>query len=436
MKLLSHQKKIILISVLVIISIIFLGVRFHRKTPQPVTLQIWSITNEEDVFLPIISSFQKRYPYIQLNYIAKQGSDYRNELLNAFAEDKAPDIFMVKNSWIPYYENINRIYALDLGKDEDLNLFDLEQNYAQIAREEILKGNKLFGIPLYIDTLALYYNKDVFNYYNIALAPSTWEELLDTIPRLRRINKQGQITRAAIALGSPYNVNWNFDIISVLTMQYGSNMVDKAEKEATFYHWIDHNGKEIIPAEESLKFYTQFVNPYSPYYTWNDNFRDSVEAFSKGETVMMIGYNQDQKIIKKYNPNLNYGIASLPQFTDSSKVNYGNAVSFVVSKESEHPRECWQFLKFLAQKNVAEFYYLQTKNPPARLDLIQKYINEPGAGIFIRQILTSKNWYQYDFWEITKIFQEMIEDVTYKGKSPKEAVITASNKIKVFWAKK
>jgi len=436
MTLTSRQKKILLVASLIVISVIFFGIKFHRTTQVPVNLEIWGTLDNSETFLPIINNFQKQYPYISINYSLKDKNTYHADLLKAFSDNQSPDIFMLWNSNLPYYQN--KISYLDLKKDKDLNLFDLDQTYPQIAKNELLKGDYLLGIPLYTDSLALYYNKDIFNYYNIALPPATWEEVLNLISRLRRINNQGQITRAAIALGSPYNVRWNFDIISALMMQYGSNIVDIDKKQTTFKYEIWINDKKILPGEEALKFYTQFSNSRSSYYTWNDNFADSVIAFSKGETAMLIGYNQAQKIIKEYNPNLNYGIASLPQFAgnSSNKINYGDAMSLVVSQNSKYPKECWQFLKFLAQKNVSEFYYSQTKNPPARLDLIQNYVNEPVGGIFTRQILTSQNWYQYNFQEITKIFQEMIEDITNKGKSPVQAIITAADRIDFFWNKK
>lgn len=430
----SRQKKILLVAGLIVISIIFFGIKFHKTRQEPINLEIWGILDNSEIFLPIINNFQKQYPYININYSLKDKNTYHEDLLKAFGDNQSPDMFMLWNSNIPYYEN--KISSLDLKKDKDLNLFDLDQTYPQIAKNELLKDNYLFGIPLYIDNLALYYNKDIFNYYNIALPPATWEEVLNLISRLRRINNQGQITRAAIALGTPYNVQWNFDIISALMMQYGSNIVNIDTKQASFYDYIKYNDKNIRPGEEALKFYTQFSDSRSSFYTWNDNFTNSVIAFSKGETAMLIGYNQAQKIIEEYNPNLNYDIASLPQFSsNSSKINYGDTMTLVVSQNSKYSKECWQFLKFLAQKNVSEFYYVQTKNPPARLDLIQNYINEPTNGIFIRQILTTQNWHQYDFQEITKIFQEMIEDITNKGKSPIEAITTAVNRINFFWNK-
>ena len=435
MTLTARQKNIVFVVTLIIICIIFLGIKFYRRKPIPVTLEIWGISDDSKTFLPIINSFQKKYPYIHINYTEKDDANYHEDILTAFSDNQNPDIFMLWNSNLPYYEN--KISYLDLTNDKDFTLFDLNKTYPQIVKDRLLNGNYLFGIPLYVDTLALYYNQDIFNNYNIALPPVTWEEILNLIPNLRRINNQGQITRSAIALGSSYNVQWNFDIISALMMQYGSNIVDVNKKETTLKYDLLVNGRRILPSEEALNFYTQFSNPHSSYYTWNDNFADSVITFSKGDAVMLIGYNQAQKIIKEYNPNLNYGITSLPQFTDNdSKINYGDTMSLVVSQNSKYSQESWEFLKFLAQKDASEFYYLQTKNPPARLDLIQNYINDPDSGIFTRQILTSQNWYQYNFKEINQIFIEMIEAIAHKGKTFIEAIVTANDKINFFWNKK
>jgi ABC-type glycerol-3-phosphate transport system substrate-binding protein len=107
-----------------------------------------------------------------------------------------------------------------------------------------------------------------------------------------------------------------------------------------------------------------------------------------------------------------------------------------VLQSSKHPQESWNFLKFLSQKNNSQKYFLQTKRPPTRLDLIQEYLNDLDSGIFIREIATSRNWYQYDFKGINTIFKEMVEAVTYKGDSSLKAVNTAVERINFFWNQK
>ena len=218
-------------------------------------------------------------------------------------------------------------------------------------------------------------------------------------------------------------------------MQYGSEMVDLSEKRVIFDRAVEKGNKSIAPGEEAINFYTQFANPYSRYYTWNDNMDNSIIAFSRGEAVMMIGYNQAKKIIERYSPNLSYGVTALPQFIDgsSSRINYGQTMVLSVLQSSQHQKASWDFLKFFNQKNIAQSYFNQTKNPPARLDLINESLNDLDSGVFIRQLLTTYNWYQYNFQDIKKIFQEMINGVLLKGEEPARAIGTARDNINLFW---
>ena len=149
---------------------------------------------------------------------------------------------------------------------------------------------------------------------------------------------------------------------------------------------------------------------------------------------MAIGYFQDAKKIKNLNPNLSFDFASLPYFQNNpSKINYGRTVNLVVLKNSQHPQEAWLFLKFLSQEEVSKKYFLLTKNPPSRLDWIQNYLNDPASGVFVRQILTSRDWYQFNFKTINQVFDEMINQIVYKNKYVLDAVEDAANKLEFFW---
>lgn len=433
MSLTSHQKKIVLIAFVVIFLIAFAGIFFRKVRPKPITLEIWGIRDDPSAFELITQAYNKSYPHITVNYTLKDEKTYHEDLLRAFADNQAPDILMLQDNWLPVYQD--KIYPLDLNTDKYFNVFDLKQDYSPISLSGIIEDNHLLGLPLYTDTLVLYYNQDVFKHYNIVLPPTTWEEILDLIPTLRQVNPQGRISRAAIALGLASNIEWETDILSALMMQYGSEMVDLSEKRVIFDRAVERGNKSIAPGEEAINFYTQFANPYSRYYTWNDNMDNSIIAFSRGETVMMIGYNQAKKIIEGYSPNLSYGVTALPQFVDgsSSRINYGQTMVLAVLQSSQYQKASWDFLKFFNQKNIAQSYFNQTKNPPARLDLINESLNDLDSGVFIRQLLTTYNWYQYNFQDIKKIFQEMINGVLLKGEEPARAVGIARDNINLFW---
>ena len=432
----SRQKKIVLGIIIFLAVFIILTIILRKPFNKLITLEMWGVNDSTSVFIPPITSFQKNYPNIIIHYTQKEAETYYDNLLQAFANNKAPDIFILPGNWLPSYQN--KIASLDLTKDKDLNLRIIQETYPQIVQDDLVDGNSLLGIPLSIDTLALYYNKDIFDYYKIPLPPQTWEDILKLVPKLRKTNSQGQVTRAAIALGSSDNITWSPDILSELMMKLGSSMVDKQNVKITFDDSITQNNTRLIPGVEALKEYTQFANPKSKYYTWGNNFPNAIYAFSQGKTAMIISYNLVQQIIKKESPDLRYGITPFPFFgfeNIENQINYGRTMNAVVSNRSKSQQSAWQFLKYLSSQGVSQYYFAQTKNPPARLDLISSAMKDSQTGIFASQILTSRNWYQFDSQKINSIFSKMINDVTLGNISPDQTVSSAASGIELEWQK-
>ena len=62
-------------------------------------------------------------------------------------------------------------------------------------------NNYIFAMPLYSDTLALYYNKDLLSQAGIARPPRTWEELEIQVQTLTKIDEYGNITQSGISMG-------------------------------------------------------------------------------------------------------------------------------------------------------------------------------------------------------------------------------------------
>ncbi len=433
MPLTQHQKKITFFSLLVILIIVGIAIFGKRGQPQPAVLEIWGFLDQPEVFAPLISDFHRLYPHISINYRLKDYQSYQNDLLQAFADDKAPDIFVVFGNWLPTY--LNKISPLDLSKDKTLNLKYILENYPEIvSKETIINNQYLLGVPLSIDTLALFYNRDIFNYFNIALPPKTWEDLISLIPILRTTDQNNNLVRSAIALGTHNNVRWNTDILSALMMQFGSEIVDSENKKAIFDYKPQTGNTFKTFGEEALEFYLQFADPKNKNYTWNNNFPDSLLSFSRGRVAMTIGYAQTLDFLKEQNPQLNFGVSNLPNFSNSPyKINYGTTINLVVSNRSKNSQASWLFLKYLTQKEAAEKYFNLTKRPPSLRVLISQYSNDPTVGIFISQSLTAKSFYQFNFLKIKEIFEEMIYAASIKKMKPSEAVNNAVLKFNFEW---
>src|SRR5258708_36116456 len=87
----------------------------------------------------------------------------------------------------------------------------------------------------------------------------------------------------------------------------------------------------------SLAFYTQFANPAKTSYKLNVKSDFSVDAFTQGKLGMMISYQYMQPLIRAKAPNLNWGVAAIPQLSDqATKINFANYWGEVISKNSKN----------------------------------------------------------------------------------------------------
>jgi ABC-type glycerol-3-phosphate transport system substrate-binding protein len=92
-------------------------------------------------------------------------------------------------------------YQLQTSKS--LTTRELKDNYPDVvANDVILDDGKIYGLPLSIDTLVLFYNKDLFNNAGISQAPKYWNaEFFQDVKKLTKQDaKKGiiQIGRAHV----------------------------------------------------------------------------------------------------------------------------------------------------------------------------------------------------------------------------------------------
>ena len=352
------------------------------------------------------------------------------DLLSA---QRGPDIYVVHNTWLPLERErlvpMNDVVTIDvpriINKYPDVVRFDF-------VEEQLNQEPKIYALPLSIDTLALYYNKDYFNSNNIVTPPRTWEEFVDAVKKLRRIDNSGNIIIAGAAIGSGSNdkVNRSMDILSLLMMQAGAEMNDDFGR-ATFDKGVQGNdGQTYYPAEEAMTFYTSFSNPLSENYTWSPNDKYSIDSFAEGSSAMMINYSYHRSTVREKNASLNFSVAPIPQAKDSlTKINYSSYWGYAVPKISQHPDIAWDFINFMAQEDNVKMYLDKSDRPTALKSLIIYQQKDPELGVFASQILTAKSWRQPDFFEVQKIFENAINTVLSGDQSIGDSVKDAANKI-------
>ncbi len=427
LKNLTKQQKILFGVVAIIVFFIVLVVLgiipgLKKTTVGPngssseVELEFWGIDKSE-AFQNLINNYQTANAGIKINYVQVNPDNYEEKLINALASRRGPDILMIKHSWLP--KHFEKFYPIPTSS---LSVKELKEAFVDVVADDMVYQQKIWGLPLWIDTLALYYNKDIFNSAGIALPPATWQEFQNISRSLTEKNISGEIQRAGAAVGTSSNIDNSADILSLLMLQTGSTITN-ANGIGMFN---DDLGKQAVT------FYTSFANPASLYYCWNNSLPESFSTFSQGKAAMVLGYNSDKAEIEAKNPYLNYGIAPMPQSAknpDAAK-NYADYWALTVSATSENPISAWSFVFYLVNSQQAKEYLTATQKAPASRVLIKEMEKNEDIGVFAKQSLSAKTWLQNDPEHNSAVLKNMVESIVRGYLTLNNAVAQAAEQIK------
>ena len=418
------------IAVAVFLAVILILKGIGGGTTQSATLEFWGVFDDRGAFDKVIKDFQTQNPGIKVLYRQFSYEEYERSLIDALAAGTGPDVVMIHNTWLPKHgDKLRALPATMPGEKKPLvTIQDYKTNFVDVAFNDFVFNNQIYGLPLYVDTLALFYNKDIFNSAGITRPPQNWEEFNYDVETITRLDGSGQITQSAGAIGTARNINRSTDLLSALMIQTGVRMTDADNRSASFAG--SFNGTPV--GEQALRYYTDFANPSVRTYTWNDVQHYSVDAFIEGKTAMMFNYSHEVDVLKNKSSRLNFGVAPMPQVSSTDIKNYANYWGVGVSVGSKYTNEAWKFVAYLTSKEGAQSYLSATLRPSARRELIELQRNDLNLGVFAVQALSARSWYQIDNTAIETIFADMIDDVNFKRSSVKNSLENAESRINVL----
>jgi multiple sugar transport system substrate-binding protein len=423
----SKRQLFILAGIGIAILFLVVAIIFGRHRPGAGTeLTVWGVFDTEEAYQEIFANF-RRQTGISAVYVQKDITTYETDLVNALAAGQGPDIFMIHNSWLPKHSD--KILPAPTAL---VNPHMVRELYPNVVADDFVSWDLVWALPLSVDTLALFYNRHLFDQAGIVFPPATWEELVAIVPRLTLADADGRIEQSAIAMGTTFNINRPSDILAALMMQVGSPIVNTNTLRAVFNR-IEGAAERSV-GEYALEFYLQFSNPARPAYSWNTQQHYSIDAFSEGTLAMMLSYGFQIPAIRAKGPFVDFGVSMLPQPAGRrDRVDYANYWGFAVSNQSRRQSEAWRLISFMTTRiDSAEIYFQNTGRPPALRALIQENMNRPIVGVFSQQALTAKSWFQPDPAMVEQIFWVMMESTRRGELSAGAAVEQAVNQVNLL----
>lgn len=426
-----------------------------REASKPITLEYWRIFDPSDSLNDVTADWNREHPNIKIGVKTLRFEEFENEVLNALAEDRGPDLFSIPNTFLTKYQpkllpapatiklafqevkgTIKKEIITTLKTLPSVTLKEVREKFVdQVAYDVVREENgalaqKIYGLPLALDTLVMFYNRDLFNQARIANPPKNWNEFQEVVKKLTKLDARGEIVQSGAAIGAADNIENSFDLLSAVMMQNQTLMVDETGQAVFDKVPPRLEGRSVTPGEEALIFYADFSSPAKEVYAWNNKMQNSLDAFAAGKTAIFFGYSYHLPLLKVKAPKLNLALTKLPQI-GGEEINYANYLIEVVSKKTKNPDAAWAFLQFAAtRKDETAKYLTRVKKPTALRELIPSQLDDIELGPFAESVLTGKSWYRgLDPTAAKTAFRDMINQVAGGALTAREAIKIAAQKV-------
>lgn len=418
---------VVLLIVILTVVLLMSGGSGKKPPAQNVQLVWWKTFEDNENVSDLITAYQKVNKGVTITFVKKDINSYETELVDALASGKGPDIFTIHNDWLPKHQD--KILPLPVA---EMNLRTYKETFLDVVSDDFVREDNAYALPMAVDILGLYYNKDILNSAGIAQPPQTWNELVSAVQKITQLSQPGTFVRSGVAMGTSGNINRSVDVLLLLMLQNQTQFYSDNHASAAFHSAITVEGESFNPGTRALEYYTQFANPAKTTYTWNARSDFSIDSFTQGKLGMILSYSYLAPVIRDRSPNLNWGVTGAPQIDKSgNKVNLANYWGETVSKSSQNTAVAWKFLNFITQKDMLKSYYGKHKLVSSRKDIIPEQIPDPEIGPFAENALSARSVYKKDPAVFEGIFSKMIDDVILRNFRAEDAIQNAVQQVNV-----
>ncbi|MCG3215574.1 MAG: extracellular solute-binding protein [Candidatus Heimdallarchaeota archaeon] len=367
----SKYIKITLISIMIlgiIVPVFFFS--FYQGPKREIEINLWYTYEGIDVIRIRIEEYEELHPNIQINLQEQPASGWLDKFISVAQTGDSPDVFLAKGSWFGELANLEYI--------QPITPFITPQNEAQFldsAIDGLSYENELWGLPLWFDSILLFYNKDLFdqNLLSYPLANWTDVELVNLAVNLtdRSENQTYGLVWGAL---SPYM--WP-------AFQYGFN------------HGPLYQNSTIVINDTASVNTMEFIYDLKYSYRcvgYDDSSSSAIQAFTSNKGAMLIyggWYVPDLN-----NLDVNYGVQILPIISSSQKriSPMVEIKGWGMSRDTEDPDICYDIISFLSSKETQEDLIQSEYKVPTLVELKDFDIvkNDPNMQIQIKQIENSQ----------------------------------------------
>ena len=249
---------------------------------------------------------------------------------------KAPDVMMAPYDRVGGLGNDGQLAEVKLNKDSKTD---------KTTESLVTNGGKVYGAPAVIETLVLYYNKDLMQE-----APKTFGEL-EELAKDSKYDFAGEAGKNTAFLADWTNFYYAYGLLS-------GNGGYVFGKDGTDPKDVGLNNQGAIDGIEYAKTW---------YAKWPKGLQDTKGAanfiqtqFQEGKTAAIIDGPWKASSLKE--AKVNYGVATIPTLPNGKAYSaFGGGKAWVIPAGANHPEAAQKFVDFLTSTDQQKAFYDKTK---------------------------------------------------------------------------
>ena len=256
---------------------------------------------------------------------------------------KAPDVMMAPYDRVGGLGNDGQLAEVTLNKDSKTD---------KTTESLVTNGGKVYGAPAVIETLVLYYNKDL-----LQEAPKTFGEL-EELAKDSKYDFAGEDGKNTAFLADWTNFYYAYGLLSGNGgYVFGKNGTDASD--------IGLNNQGAIDGIEYAKTW---------YAKWPKGLQDTKGAanfiqtqFQEGKTAAIIDGPWKASSLKE--AKVNYGVATIPTLPNGKAYSaFGGGKAWVIPAGANNPEAAQKFVDFLTSTDQQKAFYDKTNEVPANTE--------------------------------------------------------------------
>jgi multiple sugar transport system substrate-binding protein len=333
------------------------------------SLRFWAMGREGEVVTELLPGFERENPGVRVRVEQLPWTAAHEKLLTAFAGDATPDLAQMGNTWLPEMEALGALVPLADWVDTTTAV-PAADHFPGIWQTNLI-GQRLVGVPWYVDTRLLFYRSDVLREAGFGAAPRTWDEWR----RMQQALHQGAV-RTPMLL--PLN---EFEPLLALALQQGEPLLREGGRFGNF---------SSAGFRRALRFYLQmFERGWAPPAN-NNEVANVSQEFARGRFAFYItGPWNIGEFRRRLPPEMQgrWTTAPLPG-PDGPGASTAGGSSLVIFRQSKLKAEAARLVEYLCRPAVQQRFYALTGNLPPRRSSWQApaLAGDPQARAFAEQL--------------------------------------------------